>query len=189
LLSPEFNTVAPLINCNEGFGIGTFDLTSVENDLLIDFNNSISFHESLLDAEMNLNQIINVTNFQAVSGTIVYIRIENESCFSITTLELVTKNCPPTVYNFISANEDGFNDYFFIDGLRNIFLNFEIEIYNRWGHLIWKGNQNTEDWRGEVTEEVKWNGKISADGTYFYLLFLNDPDYPKPLQGFLYITR
>jgi gliding motility-associated-like protein len=189
LFSPEFNTVAPLINCNEGFGIGTFDLTSVESDLLIEFNNSISFHESLLEAELNLNQIINVTNYQAVSGTIVYIRIENESCFSISTLELITKNCPPTVYNFISANEDGFNDYFFIDGLRNIFLNFEIEIYNRWGHLIWKGNQNTEDWRGEVTEEVKWNGKISADGTYFYLLFLNDPDYPKPLQGFLYITR
>lgn len=189
LLSPEFNELEPIFSCNEGFSIGTFDLTEIENSLLIDFSNTISIHESLSDAEMNLNPIINLSNYQTGSGTILYIRIENEFCSSITTIELRTRNCPPTVYNFISANEDGFNDFFFIDGLRNIFLNFEIEIYNRWGHLIWKGNQNTQDWRGEVTEEVKWNGNISADGTYFYLLFLNDPDYPKPLQGFLYITR
>lgn len=189
LLSPEFNELEPIFSCNEGFSIGTFDLTEIENSLLIDFSNTISIHESLSDAEMNLNPIINLSNYQTSSGTILYIRIENEFCSSITTIELRTRNCPPTVYNFISANEDGFNDFFFIDGLRNIFLNFEIEIYNRWGHLIWKGNQNTQDWRGEVTEEVKWNGNISADGTYFYLLFLNDPDYPKPLQGFLYITR
>ena len=189
LFSPEFNLITPLIHCNEGFGVATFDLTSIENSLLLDFSNNVSFHETLSDAEMNLNQIINVTNYQATSETTIYIRIENESCFSLTSVELFTKNCPPTVYNFISANEDGSNDYFIIDGLRNIFLNFQIEIYNRWGHLIWKGNQNTEDWRGEVTEEVKWKGDISADGTYFYLLFLNDPDYPIPLQGFLYITR
>ncbi|MCB0443079.1 MAG: gliding motility-associated C-terminal domain-containing protein, partial [Flavobacterium sp.] len=189
LLSPEFNSLEPIFSCNEGFGIGTFDISAIENSLLIDFSNTVSFHQTLSDAELNLNPIINLTNYQTNTGTILYIRVENEFCYSITSLELITKNCPPTVYNFISANEDGFNDFFFIDGLRNIFLNFEIEIYNRWGHLIWKGNQNTEDWRGEVTEEVKWNGNISADGTYFYLLFLNDSDYPKPLQGFLYITR
>ncbi|WP_396151613.1 gliding motility-associated C-terminal domain-containing protein [Flavobacterium sp.] len=189
LFSPEFNVLEPIYSCNEGFGVGTFDLTSIENSLLVDFSNNISFHLTLSDAELNLNPIINLNNYQTNTGTILYIRIENESCFSITPLELITKNCPPTVYNFISANEDSFNDFFFIDGLRDIFLNFEIEIYNRWGHLVWKGNQNTEDWRGEVTEEVKWNNDISVDGTYFYLLFLNDPDYPKPLQGFLYITR
>ncbi len=189
LFSPEFNLPEPVFSCNEGFSIGTFDVTSIEDRLLIDFSNTISFHTSLSDAEMNQNQIINLNNYRAVSGTVLYIRIENESCFSIASVELITQNCPPTVYNFISANGDGFNDYFFIDGLRNIFLNFKIEIYNRWGHLIWTGNQHTEDWRGEVTQEVKWNGNISADGTYFYLLFLNDPDYPKPLQGFVYITR
>jgi gliding motility-associated-like protein len=189
LLSPEFNPLEPIYSCNEGFSVGTFDLSSIENLLLIDFSHSISFHVSFLDAETKQNPLINLTNFQANSGTTLYIRIENEFCYSIATVELITKNCPPTVYNFISANEDGLNDYFFIDGLRDIFLNFEIEIYNRWGHLVWKGNQNTEDWRGEVIEEVKWNKDISVDGTYFYLLFLNDPDYPKPLQGFLYITR
>jgi hypothetical protein len=68
-------------------------------------------------------------------------------------------------------------------------LNFEIEIYNRWGKLVWTGNQQTEDWRGETTEPIEWNGTLSPDGTYYYLIYLNDPNYRKPLQGFLYITR
>jgi gliding motility-associated-like protein len=104
-------------------------------------------------------------------------------------VELLTENCPPTVYNFISANEDGWNDYFFVKGLRNIFLDFKIEIFNRWGKLIWTGSQQTEDWRGETTEPIEWNGTISADGTYYYVIHLNDPNYRTPLQGYLYITR
>jgi len=68
-------------------------------------------------------------------------------------------------------------------------LNFEIAVYNRWGYLIWTGNQNTADWRGEVMEEIKWNGNIAPNGTYYYVLHLNDPNYSQPYQGFLYITR
>ncbi|WP_321538606.1 CARDB domain-containing protein [Flavobacterium piscinae] len=114
LLSPEFNSLEPIFSCNEGFSVGTFDLTSIENLLLIDFSNTISFHTSFLDAETKQNPLINLTNFQANSGTTLYIRIENEFCYSIATVDLITKNCPPTVYNFISANEDGLNDYFLL---------------------------------------------------------------------------
>ena len=47
--------------------------------------------------------------------------IENENgCYSIIIL-LLTKNCPPIVYNAVSPNNDGLNDIFFIKGLRNIF--------------------------------------------------------------------
>jgi gliding motility-associated-like protein len=30
----------------------------------------------------------------------------------------------------------------------DVFLNFTIEIYNRWGALIWQGDNNTSDWDG-----------------------------------------
>ena len=102
-------------------------------------------------------------------------------------MEVRTKNCPPTVYNYSSANNDTVNDIFIIDGLRDIYLDFQIEIYNRWGKLVWTGNQNTEDWNGFVKEGVGL--KKATDGTYFYLLFLNDKDYPQPLNGFLYINH
>jgi len=76
---------------------------------------------------------------------------------------------------------------FFIDGLRNIFLNYRIEIYNRWGRLIWTGNQQTEDWNGYVKDGFETTK--APDGTYYYLLFLNDKDYPQPLNGFLYLNH
>jgi gliding motility-associated-like protein len=100
---------------------------------------------------------------------------------------LTTRNCPPTVYNFISANNDGRNDEFTIDGLDNIFLNYKIEIYNRWGRLIWTGNRYTGNWKGYVQDGIE--GTEATDGTYFYLIYLNDPDYSEPLKGFLYLNH
>ena len=50
---------------------------------------------------------------------------------SVTSFLLLTENCPPTIYNAVSPNGDGSNDAFFIDGLRDIFVNFELLIYNR----------------------------------------------------------
>jgi gliding motility-associated-like protein len=44
---------------------------------------------------------------------------------------------------FISPNNDNRNDSFANKGLRDVFLNFTIEIYNRWGALIWQGDNNT----------------------------------------------
>lgn len=189
LISNSLPPIEPFKSCNIGFGNGSFNLEELANQLGETHEGVISFYENVFDAELGINAISILSNYQTETPKKLYIRFQNTPCSAITSVDLEVKNCPPTVYNFISANEDGVNDYFFIDGLRNIFLNFQIEIYNRWGHLVWKGNQNTEDWRGEVTEDVQWNGNISVDGTYFYLLFLNDPDYPKPMQGFVYITR
>lgn len=114
-------------------------------------------------------------------------RIENDlGCYSITSFNLLTQNCPPTVYNAVSANSDGYNDDFFIDGLRDIFVNFKLEIYNRWGRLLWTGNNNKPNWNGYVEDGV--GGKNAPEGTYFYILHLNDQAYPEPLNGYLYLT-
>jgi hypothetical protein len=71
--------------------------------------------------------------------------------------------------------------------LRDIFLDFKLEIYSRWGRLLWTGNQDTEDWNGYVQDGI--GGQYASDGTYFYVLYLNDKDYPEPLTGFLYINQ
>jgi gliding motility-associated-like protein len=189
IVSPIIPPLAALQVCNEGFSQGTFDLNPVLNELMGTAMIEVTAHETMEEAESGNNAIMTTGNYQTLTPKTIYMRIENGLCFSIAPLTLTVENCPPTVYNFISANEDGSNDFFFVDGLRDIYLNFEIKIFNRWGYLIWRGNQNTADWRGEVTEEIKWNGNIAPDGTYFYVLHLNDPNYSQPYQGFLYITR
>ena len=189
LVSPIIPALEALLVCNEGFSQGTFDLNPVLNELMGTAMIEVTAHETMEEAESGNNAIISTGNYQTLTPRTIYMRIENEPCPSIAPLTLTVENCPPTVYNFISANEDGWNDYFFVKGLRNIFLDFKIEIFNRWGKLIWTGSQQTEDWRGETTEPIEWNGTISADGTYYYVIHLNDPNYRTPLQGYLYITR
>ena len=186
--SPEFNLLEPLLVCNEGFTKGTFDFSGYEDTVKVNSLDIVHFYENSEDANNSVNPILNTTNYiAATTPKEIFIRIENNHCSNINSFLLTTRNCPPTVYNYVSVNNDNINDTFFIDGLRDIFLNFKVEIYSRWGRLLWIGNQNTTDWDGYVKDGV--GSKNAPDGTYFYLLYLNDADYPKPLNGFLYINH
>lgn len=189
IFSNQLPDLSPIISCNKGFQVGQFDLIALTTQPFFTAFESYSFHETEEDAQNGLNPIFITSVYEVTTPKTLFVRLDESPCPAFTKVELLTENCPPTVYNFISANEDGWNDYFFVKGLRNIFLDFKIEIFNRWGKLIWTGSQQTEDWRGETTEPIEWNGTISADGTYYYVIHLNDPNYRTPLQGYLYITR
>ena len=186
--SPTFNTLDDLVSCNEGLTKGTFDFSSYEDLVKTDSNQIVYFYETIEDAFNQSNPIVNTTNYVANSTPKeIYIRLENENCYGFTSFLLTTKNCPPTVYNYVSGNFDGYNDGFFVEGLRDIFLNFEIKIYNRWGKWLWTGNHSKPDWDGYVENGV--DEKYAPAGTYYYVIYLNDPDYNQPLVGYLYLTR
>ena len=189
--SPSFNDLQPLISCNQGLTSGTFDFGNY-NELVLASPTDIfiGYYESYEDAENGVNAILNTTNyFATTTPKEIFIRVENENCFAVTSFMLNVRNCPPTVYNYVSANNDNYNETFFIKGLRDIFVNFELEVYNRWGRLVWQGNNQTNDWDGFSTKGFKLDNELSPKGTYYYLLFLNDPDYPQPLTGFLYLEK
>lgn len=185
--SPEFNALQDLISCNLGFTKAVFDFSHYETSVTTEENQTVAFYNSFEEATNEINSISNTNSYEAVATPKeIFVRIENEHCYSITSFNLFTRNCPPIVYNAVSANNDGANDGFYIEGLRDIFVNFKIEIYNRWGKHLWTGTQEKPDWNGNVSEGIG-NQKAPA-GTYFYVLYLNDADYPKPLTGYLYLT-
>ncbi len=139
---------------------------------------------------MEENPITNLFQYEITeSPKEIFIRVTNEFCYSITSLLLEVKNCPPKIYNLVTANNDGANDTFYIEGLRDIFTNFSIEIYNRWGNLVWEGNNQTEDWNGFATKGPRIMGDKVTPGTYYYILNLNDPDYKEALTGFIHLTN
>ncbi len=186
-LSPKFNALQDLISCNLGFTKAIFDFSNYEELVKSDENHTVSFYNFLDEAINEVNPISNTNTYEAFyTPKEIFIRIENEHCYAITSFRLLSRNCPPIVYNFVSANNDGSNDGFFIDGLRDIFVNFKVEIYNRWGRHIWTGDQNLPDWNGYVAEGI--GSKKAPAGTYFYILYLNDVDYSQPLTGYLYLT-
>ena len=187
-VAPTLNALENVVACNEGFTRGTFDFSSYVDLVRTNPDDNVRFYETDEDAVNDVNPILNTTNYvAATTPKEIFIRVTNDHCFAVTSFLLATRNCPPTVYNYVSVNNDTYNDTFTIGGLRNIFLNFKLEVYNRWGKLLWTGDNNTEDWDGYIRDG--FDSKNAIDGTYFYLLFLNDIDYPEPLKGFLYLNH
>lgn len=185
--SPEFNTLENITSCNLGLTSGLFDFSSYESEVKTDPTQIAHFYENSAEATAGMHPISNSTNYMAqATPKEIFVRVDNDNCYAVTSFTLFTKNCPPTVYNAVSANGDGSNDTFFIDGLRDVFVNFSLEVYNRWGKLVWTGNNSKEDWDGTVPNAV--GGEKAPEGTYYYVLKLNDPDYPNALVGYLYLA-
>ena len=190
-VSPGFNNLENLESCNEGLGKGTFNFANYEEAVKVEPNHTATFFNSLDDANDNNNRLFNLSNFVALATPkTIYVRIEDENgCFTTTSFDLITKNCPPQIYNLVATNSDNFYDTFLIYGLRDIFLNFKLSIYNRWGVLIWTGNNNTPDWDGKSSNGNTIGDNTLPDGTYFYVLELNDPNYQNAMTGFLELTK
>lgn len=189
--SPIANALEPKTTCNTGLTQGTFNFYDYSTLALTSTSDSFTgFYESAADATSATNAIPNPSNYVAnETPKEIFIRIENQNCFTISSFWLYTKNCPPTVYNYVSNNNDQDNDTFFIDGLRDVFVNFELEIYNRWGKLIWTGNNSTPNWDGIPNKGTRVDNSAVPEGTYYYILNLNDNDYPEPITGWLYFRK
>ena len=88
-----------------------------------------------------------------------------------------------------SPNDDGNNDFFVIKNIRDRYPNFTIEIYNRYGNILYKGNRNIQDWDGTTTANgITIGNSVLPVGVYFYILEFND-GVRKSKQGRLYLSR
>ncbi|MES2574138.1 MAG: gliding motility-associated C-terminal domain-containing protein [Bacteroidota bacterium] len=190
LISETLIPLENIVSCNLGLTKGIFDFSDYEELIKLNPNDVVAFYPTNTDLENETNIILNISNYTAeTTPQSIFVKVDNGICFNTTSFLLTTKNCPPTVYNFVSANNDSKNDTFHIKGLRDIFMDFNLNIYNRWGTLIWTGNNNTPDWDGYASRGLRLDHSPVPAGTYFYVLELNDKDNPKPLAGYLYLTR
>ena len=83
-----------------------------------------------------------------------------------------------------SPNGDSINDVFDILYLDDLYPNFKLSIYNRYGNILYKGDINSPKWDG--TERNK--DSALPVGVYFYILEFNDGER-EPLQGRVYLSR
>lgn len=86
--------------------------------------------------------------------------------------------------NVFSPNGDGKNDLFNITATG--YSNYRLEIYNRWGTLIFSSDDPALQWNGKISN----SGAAAPDGTYYYILRLSDPRTgPETHTGFLTLLR
>lgn len=184
--APEITVLTPITNCNIGFNKANFNLT--QKLLEITTTANAVFYTNLEDLSTESNPIINPNNFQnSIQPQPIYIRVNNLHCYNIYLFNLITENCPPYIPQGFSPNNDTVNDWFNIQGLYNIFFKHELLIYNRYGTLIFTGN-NDKHWDGKANRGINNLNRIVPTGTYFYVLHLNYKN-SKPLTGWIYLNK
>ncbi|MDG1730542.1 MAG: gliding motility-associated C-terminal domain-containing protein [Algibacter sp.] len=93
-----------------------------------------------------------------------------------------------TIPDGFSPNGDGKNDTFDVDNLSILFPNFVMEIYNRNGNMVYKGNANSPRFDGTSNQgRIVSKGDLPV-GVYFYIFNFNDGENT-PEQGRLYLSR
>jgi gliding motility-associated-like protein len=94
------------------------------------------------------------------------------------------------VNSAFTPNFDGYNDEMMIEGIEN-FPNNSVQIYNRWGNLVYKANgynNNDNVFTGLVNSgNTLQNGSELPDGTYFYIIDFGDGSEIQ--KGFIVIKR
>ncbi|GEO03157.1 hypothetical protein AAE02nite_08210 [Adhaeribacter aerolatus] len=85
------------------------------------------------------------------------VQISNGDCVITDSVAVASPLANLEVPNVFTPNRDGRNDYFVI---RNMAANTKLQIFNRWGALVYQ-NDNYQN---------NWDGRSLTRGTYFYLV-------------------
>jgi gliding motility-associated-like protein len=80
--------------------------------------------------------------------------IDTIGCIARDSVLITVAILEPFIPNLVTPNGDNLNDTFKI---RNLCPGSHVEIYNRWGNLVFK----SEDYKND------WNGKNDSDGLYY----------------------
>ncbi|MCL6296356.1 gliding motility-associated C-terminal domain-containing protein, partial [Jejuia spongiicola] len=86
----------------------------------------------------------------------------------------------------VTANGDQWNEYFSVTGIEGCGFTVQVQIFNRWGALIYENNDYENNWNGFAhSRSAGSSGKVPT-GTYFYILNLIDSGI-SPFSGSIYV--
>ena len=142
-------------NFNSILALGNFQINSqIWNIEGFDPVTASNFTQEF-ESSGNYNGTLNITGLNNCSFDFPY------SFFIEQAVGIADLNIP----NVITSNDDGINDLFIIDPLFEVCESYELEIYNRWGALVF---QKTTD--GTTFSGQNLNGDDLLPGIYFYKL-------------------
>ncbi|MBN4072214.1 gliding motility-associated C-terminal domain-containing protein [Flavobacteriales bacterium AH-315-E23] len=127
----------------------------------------------------------NIFNPEAcpLESTTYYLTAMNDSnCWGSDSLVITVQ---PDIPDGFTPQGDGFNDLWEI-ALLNNYPNAEVQVYNRWGQLIFDSPKGQGY---AVPFDGTYNGKDLPVGTYYFVIKLNDVDNTAPITGPLTIMR
>ncbi|MDR5591734.1 gliding motility-associated C-terminal domain-containing protein [Christiangramia sp. SM2212] len=157
------------------------DLTDMINEA-----GTITWYDSA-DGDNALSSGTSLQDGVTYYATIFNVDTGCESSVRLAVTVSIDDDCPIIIPEGFSPNGDGLNDTFEIRNIRDKYPNFTMEIRNRFGDVVYKGNANTPDWDGFSTEG-SFGSDILPVGAYFYYLNWNDGS-TEPVRGTVYLSR
>lgn len=175
--------------------IDDVDTTIINTPTVIDFKGNDLLNGSLdtvflvsdpIYGEASINLDCSLTydpddDFCDVTDNFDYVICNELGCDTATISIYIDCEGEIVIFTAVSPNGDGANDFFHIGGI-GAYPNNRLCIFNRWGNqvLLKDGYNNEFDGR--------WENRDLPDGTYFYILELNDPD-KRSFKGFFEMYR
>jgi len=118
----------------------------------------------------------------ATETTTFSVTVTNAAGCSATDTIIITVVPQVTLTTGLTPNGDGMNDFWIIGNIDQ-FPDALVEIYNRWGEVLYSS----------VGYKTPWDGKYKDTalpvGTYYYIIDLRDERFPQALTGPLTIIR
>jgi gliding motility-associated-like protein len=166
---PDFDIVTVNTNCNENIGSASIKLSGEVEVKVIEWN---------IQGAIEVGP--QASNLPSGSYTVTAMTFKN--CKTPKTFEIKTDL---SIYNGISKNSDGLNDFFEV-GCIGEYPNNSVKIFNRAGSLVFEasGYDNEEIYFDGISNRgVNILGNDLPDGTYFYII--NKGDGSEPKTGYL----
>ena len=161
--------------------VGDESVTGIGMVFPFDRFQPIEWSSSVDDGEISNTTVLNTKARPTESPTYYRLAVTNPvtGCVDVDSIvvDIAYELIIPTGF---SPNNDGQNDTWEIWNIDR-FPDNEVEIYNRWGSLVWKGSNytNEDGWRGQNMK----GGELPI-GTYFFVVTINnDPRYEEPYSG------
>jgi gliding motility-associated-like protein len=101
----------------------------------------------------------------------LFIRSENQCTDEITRDLIINEGFTLFAPNIFTPDENEYNNEWGITTNKLGLIDFKLEIYNRWGQVIWSSNDSDETWNGE------YRGEACPTGTYTWFAHFTSNEF------------
>ena len=114
--------------------------------------------------------------FTVTTTGMILVKVIKGQCYSADSVQVEDCN-ELSVGNVFTPNGDAQNERFLPEITAGDILKYSIDIFNRWGKMVYQSENVKEGWDGTLFNK----GSDCAEGVYFYIIkYLPDQSFPSP---------